>query len=162
MEACTCVTYIAKSNKGSMDIANQTSWSRSCTYVEGVWWNDILLLWISLSFIWITWGHGYINIYIFFSLSFFMDIDVSIFFSFFGSCFLGMPSFLFFFDSPCLIWKILERERSLNMEFYFVDGWNGIADFQCRSLAGGVHMILIKRVWKASHWGHKVWRCSKQ
>jgi len=21
------------------------------------------------------------------------------------------------------------RERSLNMEFYFVDGWNGIADF---------------------------------
>ena len=41
-----------------------------------------------------------------------------------------------------------ERERSLNMEFYFVDGWNGIADFQCRSLAGGVHMILIKQVWK--------------
>ena len=31
------------------------------------------------------------------------------------------------------------------MEFYFVDGWNGIADFQCRSSAGGVHMILIKQ-----------------
>ena len=39
-----------------------------------------------------------------------------------------------------------ERERSLNMEFYFVDGWNGIANFLCRSLAGGVHMILIKQV----------------
>ena len=26
MEACTCVTYIAKSNKGSMEITNHTSW----------------------------------------------------------------------------------------------------------------------------------------
>ena len=25
------------------------------------------------------------------------------------------------------------------MEFYFVDGWNGIADFHSRSSAGGVH-----------------------
>ena len=31
------------------------------------------------------------------------------------------------------------RERSLNMEFYLVDGWNGIANFQCRSLACGVY-----------------------
>ena len=38
MEACTCVTYIAKSNKGSMEMTNQTSWSRLCTYVEGGWW----------------------------------------------------------------------------------------------------------------------------
>ena len=38
MEACTCVTYIAKSNNGSMEMTNQTSWSRSCTYVEGGWW----------------------------------------------------------------------------------------------------------------------------
>ena len=85
---------------------------------------------------------------------FFLDLHVSNFFFntgtfmcpyFFGSCFLGMPSF---FYSPCLIWKILERERSLNMEFYFVDGWNGIVDFQCRSSTGGAHMILIKQVWK--------------
>ena len=66
-------------------------------------------------------------------------------------------SLSFFLNSPCLIWRILERERSLNMEFYFVNRWNGIANFQCRSLAGGVHMILIKQVWKTSHWGHKVW-----
>ena len=101
--------------------------------------NEILLLWISLSFIWTTLGHGYIYYFLFF----FMDIDVSIFF---GSCFLGMPSFLsLFFNSPCLIWRILERERerSLNMEFYFVDGWNGIADFQCRSSASGVHMWYV-------------------
>ena len=39
-----------------------------------------------------------------------------------------------------------ERERSLNMEFYFVDGWNVVANFPCRSLACGVHMILIKQV----------------
>ena len=45
------------------------------------------------------------------------------------------------------------RERSLNMEFYFVDGWNGIADFQCRSSAGGVHVILIKQVWKDTSLG---------
>ena len=31
------------------------------------------------------------------------------------------------------------------MEFYFADGWNGTANFQCRSSAGGVHMILIKQ-----------------
>ena len=95
MEACTWVTYIAKSNNGSMEMTNHTSWSRLCTYVEGGWWkwNEILLLWISHSFIWITWGHGYIYISLSFLLFlFFMDIDVSIFF---GSCFLGMPSFLF-------------------------------------------------------------------
>ena len=40
------------------------------------------------------------------------------------------------------------RERSLNMEFYFVDGCNMVANFQCRSSASGVHMILIKQVWK--------------
>ena len=38
MEACTCVTYIAKSNNGSMEMTNHTSWSRSCTYVESGWW----------------------------------------------------------------------------------------------------------------------------
>ena len=38
MEACTWVTYIAKSNNGSMETTNHTSWSRSCTYVEGGWW----------------------------------------------------------------------------------------------------------------------------
>ena len=106
MEACTCVTYIAKSNNRSMEITNQTSWSRSCTFVEGGWWNAILLLWISLSFIWITWGHGYIYIYFFF---FFMGIDVSIF--------LGHASWachlfsFFFFNIPCLIWRILERDH---------------------------------------------------
>ena len=102
--ACTCVTCIAKSNKGSMEMTNQTSWSRLCTYVEGEWWNEILLLWSSLSFIWITWGHGYIY---FFPLFFHRHWCVH-FFIFFGSCFLGMPSF--FFNSPCLIWRILERE----------------------------------------------------
>jgi hypothetical protein len=56
---------------------------------------------------------------------------------------------LYFLNSSCLIWTILER--SLNMEFYFVDGWDGIANFQCRNLAGGVHVVLIKQVWKTSH-----------
>ena len=57
MEACTCVTYIAKSNSTFMEITNHTSWSRLCTCVEGG--NEILLLWISLFFIWITWWHVY-------------------------------------------------------------------------------------------------------
>jgi len=96
---------------------------------------DIMRTWLYIFFFSFFHGHWCV-LFSFFSL-------------FFGSCFLGMPSFLsFFLDSPCLIWRILERERSLNMEFYFVDGWNGIADFQCRSSAGGVHMILIKQVWK--------------
>ena len=38
MEACTCVTYIAKSNNGSMEMTNHTSWSRLCTCVEEGWW----------------------------------------------------------------------------------------------------------------------------
>ena len=102
MEACTCVTYIAKSNNGSMDMTNHTSWSRSCTYVEGGWWkwNEILLLWISLSFIMRRWL--YIYIYISFSslLLFFMDIDVSnfsLFFSFFWVMLLGHAIFLSLF-----------------------------------------------------------------
>jgi hypothetical protein len=38
MEACTCVTYIAKSNNGPMDMTNHTSRSRLCRCVEGEWW----------------------------------------------------------------------------------------------------------------------------
>ena len=115
--------------------------------VDGRWWKwntpfmNLSLLYLDNMRTWL---------YIFFSLFLFSWTLMCPFFSlFFGSCFLGMPSFLSFFDSPCLIWKILERQRSL--EFYFVDGWNGITDFQCRSSAGGVHMILIKQVWNASH-----------
>ena len=136
--ACTCVTYIAKSNKGSMEMTNHTSWSRLCTCVEGGWWNAILLLWISLSFIWITWGHGYICIYFFLNLSLFFSWTLMCpFFSllFFGSCFLGMPSFpfflfffFFFFWIAHASFEGYYRERSLNMEFYFVDEWNGIAN----------------------------------
>ena len=37
-ETCTCVTYIAKSNKETMLMTNQISWSRLCTCVEGGWW----------------------------------------------------------------------------------------------------------------------------
>jgi len=54
---------------------------------------------------------------------------------------------LFFSIAHALIERYeRERERSLKMEFYFVDGWNMVANFQCRSLACGVHMILIKQV----------------
>ena len=88
LEAYTCVTYIAKSNNESMEMTNHTSWSRLCTYVEGGWWNEILLLWISLSFIWITWGHGYIYFFLFFRGHW---------------C-------VFFFDRPCFFWDILEGE----------------------------------------------------
>ena len=95
MEACTYVTYIAKSNNGSMEMTNHTSWSRSCTYVEGGWWNAILLLWISLSFIWITWGHGYI--YIFFFSLFFSWTLMCPFFSFFWVMLLGHAIFSLFF-----------------------------------------------------------------
>jgi hypothetical protein len=54
MEACTCVTFIAKSNNGSMETTNQKV-DQNCAHM----WkvddeNGILLLWISLSFIWIT------------------------------------------------------------------------------------------------------------
>ena len=106
MEACTRVTCIAKSNNGSMEMTNQTSWSRLCTYVEGGWWNEILLLWISLHYLDImrTW----LYLFLLFLFFFFMDIDVSIFLV----MLLGHAIFLFFFfDSPCLIWRILERER---------------------------------------------------
>ena len=92
-EACTCVTYIATSNNGSMGMTNHTSWSRLCTYVEGGWWKlntpfmNLSLLHLDNMMTWI-----YYCIYFLFSFSlfFFMGIDVSIFF---GSCFLGMPSF---------------------------------------------------------------------
>ena len=71
--------------------------------------NDILLLWISLSFIWITWGHGYLYFFFFFSWT----LMCPFFFSFFlGVILLGHAIFslFLFFDSPCLIWKLLERE----------------------------------------------------
>jgi hypothetical protein len=60
------------------------------------------------------------------------------FFFFFFAMLLSM----FFSYSPCLFCRILERERerSLHIEFYFVGGWNGMANFQCRSLAYGVYV----------------------
>ena len=99
VEACTCVTYIAKSNNGSMEITNQTSWSKLCTYVEGGWWEEILLLWISLLYLdnMRTWLYYYFYYLWTFMCPFFFI----------------WPSWVFlllFFDSPCLIWRILERE----------------------------------------------------
>ena len=144
MEACPCVTYIAKSNNGSMKMTNHTSWSRSCTYVEGGWmveieWNTPFM---NLSPFYLdnmrTWQYYY-NYY-FFSWTFCVQ-----------SFFLGHASwachlFSFFSIAHASIERYereRERERSLNMGFYFVDGWNMVANFQCRSLACGV--------WKTSH-----------
>ena len=87
-EASTCVKYIAKSNNGSMEMKNHTSWSRLCTHVENGWWMIKIKdsLHESLSpFIWMTWGHGYI---IFF---FFLGHSCV---HFFGSCFFGTKFFL--------------------------------------------------------------------
>ena len=60
--------------------------------------NEIFLLWISLPFIWIIRGHGYTIIDIFFTWTFMCPNFFSTLGSwcvpiFFGSCFLGMPSF---------------------------------------------------------------------
>ena len=155
VETCTCVTYIAKSNNGSMQTTNHTSWSRLCTCVEGGWWKwntpfvDLSPFYLDNKRTWLYYYRCF----------FFLDLHVSNFFStlessciplFFGSCFLGMLSFLSFFIYPMPHLRDA-KERSFNMEFYFVDGWNGIANFQCRSLAGELHMILIKQVWKTSH-----------
>ena len=95
----------------------------------------------------------YISLSLFFLLFlFFMDIDVSIFFLFFlGHASWACHLFSLFFSIAHASIERYERERSLNMEFYFVGGWNMVANFQCRSLACGVHMILIKQVWKTSH-----------
>ena len=93
--------------------------------------------------------HEDMAIYIFFLFfSWTLMCPFFFFFSFFWVMLLGHAIFsLFFFGQPMPHLKdTRERERSLNMEFYFVDGWNGIANFQCRSSAGGVHMILIKHV----------------
>ena len=115
-EACTCVTYIAKSNNGSMGTTNHTSWSRLCTCVEGGWWKwntpfmnhsllylDIMRTWIyRYLFLLFLFFHGHWCVHFFLFLFFF-----------FGVILLGHA--IFFFDSPCLIWRILESERSLNM-----------------------------------------------
>ena len=96
MEACTCVTYIAKSNNGSMEATNHTSWSRLCTCVEGGWWKwntsfmNLSLLYLDNMMTWL-----YMYIYIFCSFSLFFHGHWCVFF--FGSCFLGMPSSLSFF-----------------------------------------------------------------
>ena len=60
--------------------------------------NGILLLWISLSFIWITWGHGYIIVYIssFFRGTWCVQFFSHYFFSFFWVMLLGHAIFLFF------------------------------------------------------------------
>ena len=95
-EACTCVTYIAKSNNESMKMTNHTSWSRLCMCVEYGWWmikiKDSLHESLSPLFEW------HEDMAIFFSLSFFSWTCVH----FFRSCFFGTPSFL-----SCSLWAML-------------------------------------------------------
>ena len=144
MEACTCVTYIAKSNNGSMEMTNQTCWSRLC---KGGWWKWNTPFYESLSLLFGWHEDMAIWLYIFF-------LGPSVSKVFFWVMLLGHAIFSLFFFSiahASIERYERERERSLNMEFYFVDGWNMVANFQCRSLACGVHMILIKQVWKTSH-----------
>ena len=80
LEACTWVTYIAKSNNGSMEMTNHTSWSRSFTYEEGGWWKwntpfmNLSLLYLDNMRIWL---------YYCISPFFFLDFHVSNFFFFF-------------------------------------------------------------------------------
>ena len=111
-ESCTCVTCIAKSNNGSMEMTNQTNWSRLCSYVEGGWWKwntpftNLSLLYLDNMRTWLY--YCFLLLFLFFFFSWTLMCPFFLFY-FFGSCFLGMPSF--FFDSPFLIWKILERER---------------------------------------------------
>ena len=101
---------------------------------------------MNLSLLYLDNMRTWLYIYLFFSLSFFMDIDVSIFFLFLGHASWACHLFSLFFSIAHASIERYERERSLNMEFYFVDGWNMVANFQCRSLACGVHIILIKQV----------------
>ena len=96
VEACTCVTYIAKSNKGSMDITNQTSWSRSCTYVEGGWWKwNTPFMNLSLLYL------DNMRTWLYYYFIFFLDIHVSKknFFFFLGhaswACHLSFSLFFF-------------------------------------------------------------------
>ena len=51
MEACTCVTYIAKSNIGSTEMTYHTSSWKLCKCVEGEWWKwNTPFMKLSLSF----------------------------------------------------------------------------------------------------------------
>ena len=54
------------------------------------------------------------------------------------------PSLSSFFEYPMSLSRNT-RERSSNMKFYFVAGWNGIANVECRKLACGVYLILIRQ-----------------
>ena len=105
-----------------------------------------ILLFMNLSPFYLDNMRTWQNYYIYY---FFLGPSVSK--VFFWVMLLGHAIFsLFFFSIAHASIERYERERereiSLNMEFYFVDGWNMVANFQCRSLACGVHMILIKQV----------------
>ena len=96
-------TYIAKSNKGSTEMTNHTSWSRLCTCVENGWWKwntpfmnlsllylDNMRTWLYICIYFCSWT--FMCLIIFNTRTFMCPY-------FFGSCFLGM----LFFYSPCLI-----------------------------------------------------------
>ena len=142
IEACTCDTYIANLNIGSREMTYHTNWSRSCMCVDSGWWQwntpfmKLSLLYLEVMRTWL---------YIFY-----LDIHVSNFFhlDLHGSSLFFIFSILL--ERPCLICRST-RERDHSLEFYCVDGCNGIANFQWRSLACGVYVISIKQIWKTSH-----------
>ena len=84
------------------------------------------------------------------SLLYLEDMRTNIFFhtwTFIGSSL----SFLFSFFRYHMPLLMDTRERAIINHGVLFYGWNGIANFQGRSLSCSVYMILIKQVWKTSH-----------
>jgi hypothetical protein len=51
-----------------------------------------------------------------------------------------------YFKSPCPFCNNTGERDQYTWSFISMDGWKGVANFQCRSLACGVYVILIKQV----------------
>ena len=132
----TCIPYIVKSKKGFMEKQVIQSRSRcACMWISG-WVDDGMTYssecWLPLSFI--------IPLFLF---SFFQTwLSLFIFssspFLFFGPCFFGMPSFLFWGNHSLItfLFQGYYRERVCHhIEHLLVDG--GGANSQCTNVASG-------------------------
>ena len=77
-------------------------------------------------------------------------------FFFFGSCFFGMPSFLFLgqpLSDFILFQGCSTREITKTWIIYYVEWIGGGSNSQCRNVVIGwdVYVLMIEKAWNASH-----------
>ena len=106
MEACTCVTFIAKIKQWIHE-DDKSQKLIKIVHICGRWMMEWNTPFMSLSLLYLD----NIRTWLYYCISFFFFLDLCVRFFWGQASWACHLSLSLFFYSPCLIWRILERER---------------------------------------------------